>query len=93
MASDARNDKEAATPSAFQLRDLVERVIFYVGVPAVTLYPVGALFYCVQFLTHYDMDLTPSWHAVLVIPRELVLVETLTLLAAGIAGLLPFMAV
>jgi hypothetical protein len=93
LASDARNDKETATPSAFQLRDLAERVIFYVGVPAVTLYPVGALFYCVQFVTHYDMDLTPSWHAVLVIPRELVLVETISLLAAGIAGLLPFMVV
>jgi hypothetical protein len=64
-----------------------------VWVPAVTLYPVGALFYCLQFVTHYDMDLTPSWHAVLVIPRELVLVETLSLLAEGIAGLLPFMVV
>ena len=93
LPSDAKNDNEVPTPSAFQLRDLVERVIFYVGVPAVTLYPVGALFYCVQFMTHYDMDLTPSWHAVLVIPRELVLVETLSLLAGGIAGLLPFMAV
>jgi hypothetical protein len=93
LASDARNDKEAATPSAFQLRDFVERVIFYVGVPAVTLYPVGALFYYVQFVTHYDMDLSSSWHAVLEIPRELVLVETLSLLAVGIAELLPFMAV
>jgi hypothetical protein len=93
LPSDARDDKEAATPSAVQLRDLVERVIFYVGVPAVTLYPIGALFYCVQFVTHYNMDLTPSWHAVLVIPRELVLVETITLLVAGIAGLLPFMVV
>jgi hypothetical protein len=60
LPSDVRNDTEAATPSAFQLRDLVERVIFYVGVPAVTLYPVGALFYCLQFVTHYDMDLIPN---------------------------------
>ena len=93
LPSDVRGDNEAATPSAFQLRDLVERVIFYVGVPAVTLYPVGALFYCLQLVTHYEMDLTSSWHTVLVIPRELVLVETLSLLAEGIAGLLPFMVV
>jgi hypothetical protein len=93
LPSDARNDKEATTPSAFQLSDLVERVIFYVGVPAVTLYPVGALFYCVQLMAHYDMDLSSSWHAVLEIPRELVLVETISLLVTGIAGLLPYMAV
>ncbi len=93
MPTDAKNDNEAVTPSTFQLRDLAERVIFYVGVPAVTLYPVGALFYCLQFMTHYGMDLTPSWHAVLVIPRELVLVETLSLLAGGMAGLFPFMIV
>ncbi len=54
LPSDAKYDNEATTPSAFLMRDLVERVIFYVGVPAVTLYRVGALFYCLQFVTHYD---------------------------------------
>jgi hypothetical protein len=35
---------ESGAPPSLQLRDLLERAIFYLGVLAITLYPIGALF-------------------------------------------------
>ena len=76
---------------AIHLRDLTERVVFYVGVPAVTLYPVGALFYWIQLISHYHMDFESSWHAVLLIPRPFVIVEIARQLTLGGSATLTLM--
>jgi hypothetical protein len=72
-------------PPNLQLRDLLERAIFYLGVPAITLYPMGILFYWIQIRSHYDISAQASWQAVFQIPKELLIAETASMLVDGIA--------
>jgi hypothetical protein len=73
------------TPPNLQLRDLLERAIFYLGIPAITLYPMGVLFYWVQIRSHYDIGTQAAWQAVFQIPRELLIAETASMLVEGFA--------
>jgi hypothetical protein len=61
---------ESGAPPSLQLRDLLERAIFYLDVLAITLYPIGVLFYWVQLRSHYDISSDVAWQAVFKIPRE-----------------------
>jgi hypothetical protein len=76
---------ETGTPPNLQLRDLLERAIFYLGVPTITLYPMGVLFYWIQIRSHYDISAQASWQAVFQIPRELLIAETASMLVDGFA--------
>jgi hypothetical protein len=76
---------ESSRPPNLQLRDLLERAIFYLGVPAITLYPMGVLFYWIQIRSHYDISPQASWQAVFQIPRELLIAETASMLVEGLA--------
>ena len=82
-----------------KVRDLVEVSLLYVGIPAVTLYPLGFVGLLIQlwrdnFFPYYDYDMV--WNAVAMIPNTVVVgtgVELLyfsvvsTLLGMGIASL------
>ena len=82
-----------------KVRDLVEVALLYVGIPAVTLYPLGFVGLLIQlwrdnFFPYYDYDMV--WNAVAMIPNTVVVgtgVELLyfsvvsTLLGIGIASL------
>ncbi len=82
-----------------KVKDLVEVALLYVGVPAVTLYPLGFVGLLIQlwrdnFFPYYDYDTV--WNAVAMIPNTVVVgtgVELLyfsvvsTLLGIGIASL------
>ena len=82
-----------------KVRDLVEVALLYVGIPAVTLYPLGFVGLLIQlwrdnFFPYYDYDMV--WNAVAMIPNTVVVgtgVELLyfsmvsTLLGMGIASL------
>ena len=57
------------------LRNLLETLLFYVGLPITTLYPVAMLFYWAQIRSTYDTDFEASWHAALLIPKEFAVVE------------------
>jgi hypothetical protein len=76
---------ENGTPPNLQLRDLLERAIFYLGVPTITLYPMGVLFYWIQIRSHHDISAQASWQAVFQIPRELLIAETASMLVDGFA--------
>jgi hypothetical protein len=80
---------EYSTPPNLQLRDLLERAIFYLGVPAITAYPLGVLFYWIQIRSHYDISADASWQAVFQIPREFLIAKTATMLAEGLAFATP----
>jgi hypothetical protein len=81
----AANPENETPPPNLQLRDLLERAIFYLGVPAITLYPMGILFYWIQIRSHYDISAQASWQAVFQIPKELLIAETASMLVDGIA--------
>jgi hypothetical protein len=68
-----------------QLRDLLERAIFYLSVSAITLYPMGVLFYWIQIRSHYDIGAQAAWQAVFKIPQELLIAETASMLVEGFA--------
>jgi hypothetical protein len=72
-----------------QLKDLIERAISYLGVPAITLYSLGVLFYWIQIRSHYDISADASWQAVFQIPREFVIAKTTSMLVEGIAFATP----
>jgi hypothetical protein len=84
----AANPENSAPPN-LQLRDLLERAIFYLGVPAITAYPLGVLFYWIQIRSHYNISADASWQAVFTIPREFLIAKTATMLAEGLAFATP----
>jgi hypothetical protein len=58
-----------------KVRDLVEVALLYVGIPAVTLYPLGFVGLLIQlwpdnFFPYYDYDMV--WNAVAMIPNTVV---------------------
>lgn len=70
------------------LRDLLETLLFYVGLPITVLYPVAILFYWAQIRSTYSTDFEASWHAVLLIPRDFAVVEIVKVLTLGISDAL-----
>jgi hypothetical protein len=70
------------------LRDLLETLLFYVGLPITVLYPVAILFYWAQIRSTYSTDFEASWHAVLLIPRDFAVVEIVKVLTLGTSDVL-----
>ena len=85
----AAGNSENGAPPNLQLRDLLERAIFYLGVPAITAYPLGVLFYWIQIRSHYDISADASWQAVIQIPREFVIAKTAAMLVESLAFATP----
>jgi hypothetical protein len=85
----AAGNPENNAPPNLQLRDLLERAIFYLGVPAITLYPLGVLFYWIQIRSHYDISADASWQAVFTIPREFLIAKTAAMVVEGFAFATP----
>jgi hypothetical protein len=53
-------------------RDVAGAFLFYVGVPAIALYPVGAALLWLQINNTYHHGFVATWHAVALIPQTLV---------------------
>lgn len=62
----------AAHHATVHIRDLLEKIIFYVGVPLATLYPLGALFYWIQLWRDFEIDSQAAWQGVVLIPKQFV---------------------
>ena len=85
----AAGNPEDNAPPNLQLRDLLERAIFYLGVPAITAYPLGVLFYWIQIRSHYNISANVTWQAVFTIPREFIIAKTSAMVVEGFAFATP----
>jgi hypothetical protein len=62
----------AAHRATVHIRDLLETIIFYVGLPLATLYPLGALFYWIQLRRDFEINSQAAWQGVVLIPEQFV---------------------
>lgn len=66
-------DKEISpTDPMISIRDIAGAFLFYVGIPAIALYPVGAVLLWLQINNTYHHGFIASWYAVALIPQTLV---------------------
>ena len=66
-------DKEVSpTDSMISVRDVAGAFLFYVGIPAIALYPVGAVLLWLQINNTYHHGFVSTWYAVALIPQTLV---------------------
>ncbi len=71
------------------LKDLVQSLLFYVGIPAVTLYPIGFAALAIQLwndplFPYYDFDTV--WYAVTLVPKTQVMGSALKLIFISLAA-------
>ena len=66
-------DKEVSHPdSMISVRDVAGAFLFYIGIPAIALYPVGAVLLWLQINNAYHHGFVASWYAVALVPQTLV---------------------
>lgn len=99
MNSQAKNENVPDQQGGIKPRDLVEGGLLYIGIPAVTLYPLGFIALGVQLWRDPSFpyhDFTTIWEAVSLIPQRVVVATGIrliytsliaTILGAAIGGL------
>jgi hypothetical protein len=97
--SQTQNEKVPDRQGGIKPRDLVEGGLLYIGIPAVTLYPLGFIALGVQLWRDPSFpyhDFTTIWEAVSLIPQRVVVATGIrliytsliaTILGAAVAGL------
>jgi ABC-type phosphate/phosphonate transport system permease subunit len=78
-----RPSRKAPKWRTMNLKDLVQSLLFYVGIPAVTLYPLGFAALAIQLwndplFPYYDFDTV--WYAVTLVPKTQVVGTALKLI-------------
>ena len=83
MSSQSKNEEVPDQKGGINPRDLVEGGLLYVGIPAVTLYPLGFVALGVQLWRDPSFpyhDFTTIWKAVSLIPRTVVVATGIRLI-------------
>src|SRR5215212_7288320 len=66
------DEEISPTDHMVSVRDIAGSFLFYVGVPAIALYPVGAVVLWLQINNTYHHGFVPSWYAVALVTQTLV---------------------
>jgi hypothetical protein len=100
VSSQSKNEEVPDRQGGIKPRDLVEGGLLYIGIPAVTLYPLGFVALGVQLWRDPSFpyhDFTTIWEAVSLIPQTVVVATGIrliytsliaTILGAAIGGVL-----
>src|SRR3712207_5991991 len=81
--------RKAPKKRTMNFKDLVQSLLFYVGIPAVTLYPLGFAALAIQLwndplFPYYDFDTV--WYAVTLVPKTQVIGSALKLIFISLAA-------